>query len=239
MANGEYNFFEVRGADVTGSSGILSYGRTAFGPANQFGIAMPYRMLSSEDTLNTDINAFQPTLFYKREIYSGQPVHLTWGAAGFFGVNRVNSDLFEDGYYFRYGGNTFASVGREIFPWLALFGDVSYEIGKYWCPEGSVDEEIRFVAKALNELPVDHLLTYGARAGLVFIPDWLWGTVQVFRTNSLNTPEGVDQDVQTVVMGKVGTEVFNFLYVDVGYKTTFEVEDYDDHTLILSLRAVW
>jgi hypothetical protein len=76
-------------------------------------------------------------------------------------------------------------------------------------------------------------------ARLVFIPDWLWGTVQVFRTNSLNTPEGVDQDVQTVVMGKVGTEVFNFLYVDVGYKTTFEVEDYDDHTLILSLRAVW
>jgi hypothetical protein len=239
LASGEYNFLEVGNTEVTGTSGIATYGRAIFGPRNQVGLAMPYRMLSAEDPLNTDIDAFQPTLYYKRDVYTGQPVFLTWGVAGFFGVNHVNSDLFEDGYYFRYGGNTFASVGREIFPWLAIFGDASYEIGKYWCPEGSVDEEIRFIAKALNGLPEDHIITYGARAGLVFIPDWLWGTVQVFRSNSLNTPEGVNQDVQTVVMGKLGTRILDFFYVDLGYKTTFEVKNYTDNTIIFNARAVW
>ena len=63
--------------------------------------------------------------------------------------------------------------------------------------------------------------------------------MQVFRSNSLNTPEGVNQDVQTVVMGKLGTRVMDFFYVDLGYKTTFEVENYTDNTIIFNARAVW
>jgi hypothetical protein len=239
LASGEYNFLKVGGVDVSGTSGIFTYGHTVFGPANQLGFAMPYRMLSAKDPLNTDIDAFQPTIYYKRDIYTGQPIFLTTGVAGFFGVNHVNSDLFEDGYYFRYGGNIFTTVGREIFPWLAVFGDFSYEVGKYWCPEGSVDEDIRFVAKALNELPVDNTFTFGARLGFVAIPDRLWGTLQCFRINSLTPPDGVQNDVQTVAMIKLGTQVLNFIYFDVGYKTTFEVPQYNDNTVILNVRAVW
>jgi hypothetical protein len=238
-ASGEYNFLEVGGVEVSGNSGIVSYGHALFGPANQIGFAMPYRMLEAEDSLGTNLDAFQPTFFFKRNIYTGQPVFLTWGLAGFFGVNHVNSELLEDGYYFRYGGNTFASVGREIFPWLAIFGDLSYEIGKFWMPEGWVDEEIRFLPKALNDLPLDHTLTAGVRAGFVAIPDWLWGTVQVFRLHALGEDVPSANDTQTVVMAKLGTQVLNFLYIDVGYKTSFEVEDYDDNTFILNIRAAF
>jgi hypothetical protein len=238
-ASGEYNYLEVDGVNVTGSSGIVTYGHTILGPANQIGFAMPYRMLSADDELNTDIDAFQPTFFYKRTIYSGQPVFLVLGVAGFFGVNHFNSDIIEDGYYFRYGANTFVSVGREIYPWLAVFGDLSYEVGKYWAPRGAVPDDIRFIATAINDLPVDHTITEGVRVGLVFIPDWLWGTVQAFRIQAIGEDVPAANAAQTVLMGKLGTQVFNFIYIDVGYKTSFEIPDYDDNTFIFNIRAAF
>lgn len=239
MASGEYNYLKVGDTSVQGSSGIFTYGHTVFGPKNELGFAMPYRMLSANDDLHTKINAFQPSIYLRHTALSGQPVFFTYGVTGFLGVNNFSDTMIDNSLYYRYGGNAFTSVGREIYPWLAIFGDLSYEIGKYWVPKGGIDSDLQFIADAINDLPTDQTITFGARAGFVFIPDRLWGTLQVFRINSVGGQTVPGSEFETVTMFKLGTQIFNFIYVDAGYKTSFEIKDYTDNTFILNVRAVF
>jgi hypothetical protein len=230
----QYDYFSVGGVSVKGSSGVVGYVRTFSGsPDNQIGVLIPHRSATAKDGIGSKLYYAQPTFFFRHSFAFGQNGRVQMGADGFVGVNYFTSDLFPDGGgYLRYGGGPYLSASYLFFSRLILTAETAYQISKTTVPDNFIGDDLKFLTDAINNRAIDHDVTVGARADLALIPGSLWLTGNVFRVNSLGGSVESGFKYQTVVLGELAALLWNRVDLELGYKTSFEVKDYKDHSII-------
>ena len=239
---GQYDFMEIGRQDVsaTGESGLLNYERK-FGvdAANSIGIAIPFRNIKLDDSLDSEYMFASFLPYYKHRWYMDKSV-VEWLVNLTLNVNYMESSLFPDGSgYYEYGGGTGVKYGYRLHPNVDINLGLVYELLKKETPSDFVPEELRWISDAVNDLPVEHDLV--PSLGLIWriLPKKLTFRGELFRIMQLQSgvPSGMRN--QTVALG-----VFNFkpskrFDLAFGYKRSFEIDNLTDQSVIASLRYSW
>jgi hypothetical protein len=239
---GQYDFMKI-GKDntsATGESGLLNY-EQKFGvdAANSIGIAIPYRNIKLDDSLDSKYMFASFLPYYKHRWYMDKSV-VEWLINLTLNVNYLESSLFPDGSgYYEYGGGTGVKYGYRLHPNVDINAGLVFELLKKQIPSDLVPEEIRWISNAVNDLSVEEDLVPSLGVIWRILPKKLTFRGELFRIMQLQSGVASGMRNQTVALG-----IFNFkpsksIDLAVGYKRSFEIDNLTDQSLIASFRYAW
>jgi hypothetical protein len=239
---GQYDFMKIGKDDTraTGESGLLNY-ETKFGvdAANSIGIAIPYRNIKLDDSLDSKYMFASFLPYYKHRWYMDKSV-VEWLVNLTLNVDYLESSAFPDGSgYYEYGGGTGVKYGYRLHPNVDINVGLVYELLKKEIPSDLVPEEVRWISNALNDLPLEQDLVPSLGVIWRVVPKKLTFRGELFRIMQLQSgvPSGMRN--QTVALG-----IFNFkpsksIDLSVGYKQSFEIDNLTDQSVIASFKYAW
>ena len=239
---GQYDFMKIGKDDTsaTGESGLLNY-ETKFGvdAANSIGIAIPYRNIKLDDSLDSKYMFASFLPYYKHRWYMDKSV-VEWLVNLTLNVDYLESTIFPDGSgYYEYGGGTGVKYGYRLHPNVDINVGLVYELLKKEIPSDLVPEEVRWISDALNDLPVEQDLVPSLGVIWRIVPKKLTFRGELFRIMQLQSgvPSGMRN--QTVALGIFNFKPSNSFDLAVGYKQSFEIDNLTDQSVIASLRYLW
>jgi hypothetical protein len=239
--SGQYDFFTIGkdNIDASGSSGVMAYtsvvGETG---KHALGIEIPYRMLDVDDDFGSSLTYLTLNPFYEYSTTSGPSRYsLTVGLN--FGGTYVDSAIFDGGGgYFQYGGMIGGAIGRTLTTRLEGRIGLNYQILDRYIPSGQVVDEQKWIADAINDADAEQTLTPAIGMTFWVLPETLSVDANVFRIHALSSDVPDEFKYQTVLNSFVNVRVDNWL-VTLGYKTSFEIEDFSDHSIVAAVRYLW
>jgi hypothetical protein len=135
----QYDFMKIGEDDTraTGESGMLNY-ETKFGvdAANSIGIAIPYRNIKLDDSIDSKYIFASFIPYYKHRWYMDRSV-VEWLINLTLNVDYLESSIFPDGSgYYEYGGGTGVKYGYRLHPNVDINVGLVYELLKKEIPSG-------------------------------------------------------------------------------------------------------
>ena len=237
----QYDFFEVgkQNIDSSGTSGVFSYARVVGETGRHaVGIEIPYRSLEADDQTDSTMLFVMLSPFYEYSTTSG-PNRYVFTAGLNFGATYLESDIFDDGGgYFQYGGMIGGGVARILTERLEGRVALSLQYLDRFIPESQVSDEYQWIASALNDVAAETLLTPALGLTYWITPNKLSVEGNLFRIHSLGSDVDEKFKYQTVVNAFINYMAGNWL-LTLGYKTSFELEDFTDRSVIAAVRYLW
>lgn len=243
IAKMEYTFAEVGpdDTDVFSFVGIPSYSIN-FGEKyqNSVGLMVPLRYSKEDDFAETEMfsvtavpylkwNFWTKTSFIQEE----DRFSLDAGIAPFFHATFASSVFFPAGAgYLRYGGSIFFAAEWELKDTLIVRPGISYQISETYFPDGIVEGEMEWMVDILNDLPLSHEVTVGINFTVPLAPT-LKLSLDYFRTMSVGREVNKGDSAVSAVAFLVDYLVLDFLHLNVGCKTKFEIQEYTEFTFLL------
>jgi hypothetical protein len=241
QVSGQYDFFELGPQKIkaTGSSGMFSYDHEFGGGNHALGVIIPYRNIKSEDNLESKMLFFSLMPFYKYSYNMKNNLVIEWITDLNVGVVYLKSGLFPDGGgYLQYGGGTGVSASKDLYENLHSKIGLHYQMTKNEIPESLVPDELKWVSDALNNQEMEHDLTVSGGVTYDFIPETWDISTNLMRIHQLQS--GVDGDYKYQTVWNIYTTyTFKLCTIQLGYKTSFELKDYSDNSIIFSTRFNW
>lgn len=242
VVSGQYDFMEVGQDKVStkGSSGTVGYERK-FGidQRHSLGIVVPYRQLDADDEIESNAKyvAFVP--FYKHRWY-GDNYQIEWMVNAAVNVTYLKSAVFPDGGgYFEYGGGTGVQYAHAFTPRISMDVGLMYQALKKEIPSSMVPDELKWVSDSISALPVEQDLTPSIGVTWHLLPEKFSFRGQVFRIHQLQSDVEPGYRNQTVALGLFTYNAFDKVQLSMGYKRSFEMQDLEDQSVILSARIKW
>jgi len=239
---GQYDFMKIGEDDTkaTGESGLLNY-ETKFGvdAANSIGIAIPYRNIKLDDSLDSKYMFASFLPYYKHRWYMDKSV-VEWLINLTLNVDYLESSLFPDGSgYYEYGGGTGVKYGYRLHSNVDINVGLIYEILKKEIPDDLVPEEIKWISNAINDLSVEQDLVPSLGVIWRIVPKKLTFRGELFRIMQLQSGVPSDMRNQTVALGILNFKPSKGFDLAVGYKRSFEIENLTDQSVIASIKYSW
>jgi hypothetical protein len=237
----QYDFFKVgpERNKAKGSSGLIGYsqmlGETG---THAVGFEFAYRTLAVDDGWGTDMLYLMLSPYYE---YSDTWGPNRWVVGGGInaGLTKLNSDVFGgQGGYFHYGANLGAGIGRTLTKWLEARAALGYQYLERYIPNSLVSDDFRWLSEALNDLPAEQTLTPAVGFTLWMMPETLSLEANLFRVHQLGGGVDSGSRYQTVANGFL-TWTPGTWRLMAGYKTSWEIENFKDHSIIASAQYLW
>jgi hypothetical protein len=236
----QYDFFKV-GPDrvrADGYSGLLGY-TTVVGETGRhaIGVEIPFRSLEIDDEVDSSLIYLMLCPFYEYSDTYGPGRYMLTAGAG-LGMTYFNSELFDSGAYLQYSMMVGGGYARTITPWLEARVGLAYQYMDGHIPESNISGDFKWIAKALNDQPAEQTITPGLGATAYIMPGFMNVQLNIYRVHQVGSGVEDGQEIQTV------TNLFLSITpgswrLNVGYKTSFELEEFEDHSFVVSARYLW
>ena len=162
---------------------------------------------------------------------------LTAGPSG--GVTYLKSDFFpEGGGYLQYGALIEGALSRTLVKRLTGKVGLSYQYLERSIPSDLVADELKWLADAFNEAPADQIVTPSVGLTVNAIPKRFDLDFSVARVHQVGSGV-VDEFKSQTVVTALGSLTLGKFRGQLGYQTSFEIEDYTGYSVIASIRYLW
>jgi hypothetical protein len=237
----QYDFLEIgpEHNDASGYSGTLSYA-SVIGETGEHavGFEIPFRSLEVDDHVNSSMTFAMLKPFYEYSTTSG-PNRFSAMADVLFGVTYTDSDIFNKGAGFlQYGASCGGGWGRTLTPWLTGRAGLVYQYLKGHLPGSSVKKDFRWIAEAINDAPAEQTLTPAVGVTFQILPETLNLDVNAMRVHLVGGDLPDESKYQTIASTYLNYTTGHWK-LHLGYKTSFELEDYKAHSVIAGVRYLW
>jgi hypothetical protein len=237
----QYDFFKVGPEQnkAKGSSGIISYsqmmGETG---THAVGFEFIYRTLAVDDGWGTDMLYLMLSPYYE---YSDTWGPNRWVVGGGLngGLTKLNSNVFGgQGGYLQYGASIGGGIGRTLTRWLEARAALGYQYLERYIPDSLVSDDFKWLSEALNDMPAEQTLTPAVGFTVWMMPETLSLEGNLFRVHQVGGGVDSGSRYQTVANGFI-TWTPGTWRLMAGYKTSWEIENFKDHSIIASAQYLW
>lgn len=237
----QYDFLEIgpEHNDASGYSGTLSYA-SVIGETGEhaLGFEIPFRSLEVDDHVNSSLTYVMFKPFYEYSTTSGANRFGIMGNA-LLGINYSESEIYDNGAaYLQYGAACGGAWGRTLTPWLTGRAGLAYQYLKGRLDEGNLSRESRWVAKAINNASAEQTLTPAVGLTVQIVPETLNLDVSAMRVHLVSGDLPDEAKYQTIASAFLNYTSGHWK-LHLGYKTSFEIEDYRSHSVIAGVRYLW
>ncbi len=240
IARMEFTFSEVGNEEVFSFLGVPSY-NINFGEKmqNAVGLIIPFRYAKQDDVSESELFSIGLNPYFRYNVFEQNSslleddrLTIDVGLNPFMHTTFVSSVIFTGGIgYIRFGSGFFTALEWNIADRIKIRSGIAYQISKAYFPDDVVEGDMSWIVDVLNDLPVDHEISFGLNFTIPLAENFNV-SLDYFRTHSLSSRVKSSQAFISTV-----SIFFNYLLLDIvdislGYKTRFEIEDLNEHTIL-------
>jgi len=241
--NTNYNSFIVLGSE---NSFLVNRGREGKSSAwsffknfgNNFGIGIGYRRTKMADKFHSTSYFLNLSPYFQLNINLNERLKITNRAYLTGNILYIKSKMFPEGTgYFQYGFGYLLKPTYIIQPDSNMYwnGGVGFLLTKKYMPKSWIPQEMEFMAEAINNLPVDKIVTLSTALGKNFTSNihGEMGTIYVRHLQIAGVGEGRSKALY--YYSKLNA-TFGKWKVGIGYKYVTRLADYRERAYMVSIR---
>jgi hypothetical protein len=236
MLNSEYASITYKGQDATSTNFMFDYFDDSETYAGEFGGMFIYKHVEA-DNLNTKVDTLNIAPYYRHYQDVSDDFYIAYVVNLAISLNYMKSDLFTDGAgYVEYGMGFSVVPDYAINDQWSVNGIVGFQALDKYIPTSQLDDEVKFIAEAVNDVPWQKSFNVGIGTQYEISNNMMFNA-NVLNVSMIGSDDG-DRDESLYLAA-------SFYYFDeawsysLGYKTVQNVDNYDEDAYMLTIIYNW